>query len=189
LPFGAELVDAPWITEIFDVISGFAYVLDSQARVAHRYRIPANGKAVKVELTQEPAVQTAVAGEKLRADVPASRAVEPVQTPKVATLGPADLPVGEKLGSRSWDGGLRVEGTRYVNGGAGESGTSEVWVSPELQVTVLTKLLDAQNNESVVRLRDLKRGEPDGKMFDVPAGYRVQDENGQFQIISGFEQR
>jgi hypothetical protein len=51
--------------------------------------------------------------------------------------------------------------------------TVETWTSPELQTVVLQKRNDPRFGETVFQLTDIKQGEPDASLFQVPAGYKV----------------
>ena len=53
----------------------------------------------------------------------------------------------------------------------------EVWTSPDLHVTVLTKTSDPRSGESTIRLQNIDRSEPDAAFFRAPADYQVIDEN------------
>ena len=53
--------------------------------------------------------------------------------------------------------------------------TSEVWTSPDLKMVVLSKRNDPRIGETVYRLTDIRRAEPDHSMFEVPAGYTVKE--------------
>lgn len=50
---------------------------------------------------------------------------------------------------------------------------SETWTSPELHVLVMRKRSDPRLGETVYRLTDIKRGEPDASLFQVPSGYKT----------------
>ncbi|MBP6822744.1 MAG: hypothetical protein KA368_14435 [Acidobacteria bacterium] len=52
---------------------------------------------------------------------------------------------------------------------------SEEWYSPELQVLVLTKHSDPRTGETVYRLTNINRSEPDRSMFEVPADYTIKE--------------
>jgi uncharacterized protein YdeI (BOF family) len=99
--------------------------------------------------------------------------------------GPLPLPnngefTRESLGTQSMEG-LVVEGTRLTHTiQAGEIGNdrpinsvTEQWYSPELQLYVLTKTSDPRNGESVTRLTEVNRADPDSSLFQVPANYRL----------------
>ena len=50
---------------------------------------------------------------------------------------------------------------------------SERWFSPQLQTVMMTKQNDPRSGENVFRLSNVKLGEPDASLFQVPAGYQV----------------
>jgi hypothetical protein len=52
---------------------------------------------------------------------------------------------------------------------------SERWFSDELQALVLTRHNDPRSGETVYRLRNILRAEPDPGLFTVPADYTVQE--------------
>lgn len=52
---------------------------------------------------------------------------------------------------------------------------SERWFSDELQALVLTRHNDPRSGETVYRLRNILRAEPDPNLFTVPADYIVQE--------------
>jgi hypothetical protein len=88
----------------------------------------------------------------------------------------------ESLGSDSIDG-LDVVGTREtISINAGVVGNSEplittreFWYSPDLQVNLLVTRKDPREGTQVIRVVDLSRSEPDPAIFQVPAGFVVQD--------------
>jgi hypothetical protein len=47
----------------------------------------------------------------------------------------------------------------------------EVWTSPELLLTVLSRDADPRSGETVYRLANVKRGEPDAALMKVPSDY------------------
>jgi len=49
--------------------------------------------------------------------------------------------------------------------------TREVWTSPELMLTVLSRDVDPRSGEVNYRLQNLRRGEPDAALMKVPADY------------------
>ena len=79
--------------------------------------------------------------------------------------------------------GVHAEGTRTtVTIPAGAIGNelpieivSERWYSPELKVVVLSRRADPRFGETVYRLTNLVRGEPSADLFEIPAGYRVDE--------------
>ena len=53
--------------------------------------------------------------------------------------------------------------------------TSEQWRSPDLNVLVMTRHSDPRSGDSVYRLQNIIRAEPDRSLFMVPADYTVRD--------------
>lgn len=51
--------------------------------------------------------------------------------------------------------------------------TSENWTSPDLHVIVLSKHNDPRSGETTYRLTNLKRGEPDASLFQIPSDYTI----------------
>ena len=52
---------------------------------------------------------------------------------------------------------------------------TEEWRSPELQVLVMTRTSDPRTGESVYRLQNITRAEPNGSWFEVPADYTIRE--------------
>ena len=79
--------------------------------------------------------------------------------------------------------GVMATGTRTTTTiPAGEIGNaqeikvvSEQWFSDELQVLVLTKHSDPRSGETIYRLTNILRAEPDPSLFTVPADYTIQE--------------
>lgn len=81
----------------------------------------------------------------------------------------------ESLGTQVING-INAEGTRDTRtipaGAVGNEKpiviTSEIWTSPELQVVVLSKRNDPRFGETVYKLTDISRSEPDPALFQLP---------------------
>ena len=88
----------------------------------------------------------------------------------------------DSLGTQTFDG-VAAEGTRSVETiPAGQIGNeraidivSEQWYSQELKATVMSRHDDPRSGETVYRLTNLQRNEPDPGLFQVPAGYTVKE--------------
>jgi len=86
----------------------------------------------------------------------------------------------ESLGTQEI-GGVKAQGklvTRTIPAGAiGNEQpiqiTVETWTSPDLQTVVLQKRNDPRFGQTVFQLTDIKQGEPDASLFQVPAGYKT----------------
>ena len=89
----------------------------------------------------------------------------------------------EDLGTQTIEG-VSAEGKREtVTIPAGQIGNdraidivSETWYSPELHTMVLRKHSDPRVGETVFRLTEIKRSEPDASLFQPPAGTRIKAE-------------
>lgn len=53
--------------------------------------------------------------------------------------------------------------------------TSETWASPELHLLMMRKQSDPRFGETVYRLTDIRRGEPDPSLFQVPPNFKLLD--------------
>jgi hypothetical protein len=89
----------------------------------------------------------------------------------------------EDLGTQSIEG-VSAEGKREtVTIPAGQIGNeraieiiSETWYSPELHTMVVRKHSDPRVGETVFRLTEIKRTEPDANLFQAPAGMKMKVE-------------
>lgn len=87
----------------------------------------------------------------------------------------------EDLGQQTVEG-VPATGTRLTDViAAGSIGNElpitivrEEWRSPDLKVLVMTKHSDPRTGETVYRLTNISRSEPDASLFQVPAGYTVK---------------
>jgi hypothetical protein len=190
-PFmGVKAADGPTIVEIVDPVAGFRYTLDETNRVAHRMAIPPPGSRPRANAA------AALSG----VPPPPAMAVEPrgVIAMQGGGIGGPMARAGngmrpevssESLGSQVIDGSL-AEGRRttftYPIGTQGNDrpivSTSEVWTSRELKVILLSKSSDPRFGETVVKLVNLSRAEPDPSLFQAPADYKIVDEEGPFRV-------
>jgi hypothetical protein len=116
--------------------------------------------------------------------------------PPPVGFGPPMLTTNMASATFQWDGnvrtekleakeieGVRAEGTRTVMTiPAGSMGNvqpieivNERWLSPELQVVLLTRRYDPRFGETVYRLTNIVRGEPSADLFKVPADFKTED--------------
>jgi hypothetical protein len=117
------------------------------------------------------------------APLPGSPAVAPLP-PGVAWRAQLGAPrgpgVASPLGSRDIEG-VKAHGERTTwTIEAGKVGnekpimiTRDVWTSPDLMLTVLSRDADPRVGESHYRLVRIKRGEPEAGLMKVPAEYAV----------------
>jgi hypothetical protein len=91
----------------------------------------------------------------------------------------------ESLGQQTIEG-ILATGTRTTRTiAAGAIGneqpievTSETWYSPDLQMVVMSKHNDPQIGETTYKLTNIQRSAPPQSLFEVPANYTIQEEEG-----------
>jgi hypothetical protein len=156
--------DAPRLTVITDPVLRVTWFLDPEAKRARRMAWPPEGGRGQAGGKSMPG-------------------------PVFGGRGPLGLPPEEagaasteSLGSREI-AGVKAEGTRstYVIP-AGQIGNdralsivSERWSCAELDVVLETRHSDPRLGETRFRVTEVERGEPDHALFEVPAGYVVED--------------
>lgn len=95
---------------------------------------------------------------------------------------PKREPKEESLGEQMMEG-VKVEGKRYTTTiPAGEIGNeqpinivTEKWYSQELRQTIYMKTTDPRFGETVYRLTNINRSEPDRSLFEVPLDYTIKE--------------
>jgi hypothetical protein len=88
----------------------------------------------------------------------------------------------EDLGTQIVNG-TTAQGKRITHSiPAGQAGNekaidivTETWFSPELQTVVMSKTTDPRTGESLYKLNNVTRAEPDPALFQVPADYAVTE--------------
>ncbi len=173
--------DAPKTVFINDPVAGVNYVLDANSKTAnvmHNVMRESPGAlAQKIQIMDGagPGIAGAI---RINAGASASAAAVPEMK-------------RESLGSQMIEG-VMADGTRMSRTiPAGQIGNdqpinvvTETWYSQELQTTVMTKTSDPRTGETVYRLTNINRAEPDPALFSVPSGYTV-NEGKQVRIING----
>jgi hypothetical protein len=165
--------DALMVT-ISDPVAHVHYSLDAVRKVAVRSR-PGRTVPAPIEDASRPAASDKL-GPRLTI-----HAREQSEGAGIPGPGPVDVQT-EQLGTKMLDG-IAAEGTRSVTSlPAGAIGNlraietvSERWYSPELKVVVLSRRADPRFGETVYRLRNIVRTEPDAALFQVPSDYKLED--------------
>lgn len=88
----------------------------------------------------------------------------------------------ESLGKQSFEG-VVAEGNRTtITIPAGEIGNEqpivtvfERWYSPELQTVIMTRRTDPRSGETIFKLVNINRSEPDPSHFQVPSDYTINE--------------
>lgn len=160
--------EAPRIIMIGDPVAGEYYNLD-----------PRNRRAMKNTALGKMLAQQKL---KLESTKPEEKSPSTSSAPKINTDGRRRT---ENLGLQRIEG-VQAEGKRTTTTiPAGEIGntlqieiTDESWFSPELQTQVMTKHHDPRSGDTIYRLTNISRREPDRSLFQVPADYTIVDTSG-----------
>jgi len=156
------------VIEIRDPVGGFYYILDQEAKVAHRFVTPQ--RAAQSLETQPPATP-------------------PMPGPSHARKTSEPDTSRQDLGSQLVEGvmanGYRVT-TTWPTGTQGNDRpivtVHESWLSPELKTEVRTLTSDPRTSDTTFKLTNIIRLEPDPALLQPPPDYTVVEENGPFTI-------
>ena len=182
LLFAPDAPETPRIIEIDDEIddhaAGVEYILEPLHKIAHRFTLSLLAAQGAI-IAAPPSISLAV---------PAGGLADPAGSKtEVEDLGAWVIQ------------GLRAEGIRrvtHIPGGSIPADTiaigedddrslvlvEETWTVPDLQIVVRQKLYDPRWGESTTELLKIRLDEPVATLFQVPPGYRIADESGDFAI-------
>jgi hypothetical protein len=163
---------------INDPVTGTSYSLEPNSHAAHVMHYTAFNTTYNVRVNKDGAEK--VAAEKMALD---KAKAEMMVKMKVRSRGLEPNTKSEDLGTQVMEG-VTVEGKRVTRTiPAGEIGNerpleivTESWFSPELQVVVMSRTSDPRSGDSVYKLTNVSRAEPDRSLFEVPADYHVSEE-------------
>jgi hypothetical protein len=154
---------------INDPVAGTTYSLEPNSHSAHvshnmTYNIRVNKDAAESMLKEK-------------------MSAEAMAKVKARVRGPEPNTKSEELGSQVMEG-VSVQGKRVTRTiPAGDIGNdrpleivTETWFSPELQVVVMSRTTDPRSGDSVYKLTNVSRAEPDRSLFEVPADYQIREE-------------
>jgi hypothetical protein len=132
---------------IIDPVAGFRYSLDPSTHLARQWSL------AKSSATTTPAAQTHGEGPQVSRETLGTQTIEAflAQGTRTTTVYP--------VGSFGNDRPVTV--------------IREVWRSPELQIVLLSQVSDPRNGDTVTRLTNISRSQPDPSLFQLPAGYHV----------------
>jgi hypothetical protein len=172
-PPGIAEAEKHTLVTINDPVAGATYSLEPEQHIARKLLrpTPQDDAMFRAKLTAESGMQTGGSG-----DVMFYKKEKQKQS--------TDQAASEDLGTQVIEG-VMAKGTRVTTTiPAGAIGNeqpiqivSERWYSADLQTIVLSKLNDPRIGETIHKLTNINRAEPDASLFQVPAGYSVQDGN------------
>jgi hypothetical protein len=178
---------------ISDPATGSSYFLDTKNQTARKAPF-----AAKIKTGAAGAPVAVKAGGVLspddikRAAIGFNIAVPPPGTGGVLAQGPnvmffskfenaqQNQIANENLGSQVIEG-VAAEGTRMTvtipQGAIGNDRALQIvderWYSSELQIPIMTKHMDPREGETVYRLTNIRRIQPDPSLFQIPPGYQM----------------
>jgi len=172
-PAGINVANLPpqimRLAEIDDPVAGYRYILDQVHQIAHRV-------AVQTRQNQAPFGGPAMAARVMAAQP--SRTMPNGITMKVDDLGTQEM------------SGITVSGRRttntypvgtYQGNDAPVTTVDESWQAVQYGFVMLSKNTGPES-ESTTTMKDFSKEEPDPALFQVPAGYQIVDETGEFTI-------
>ncbi len=182
---GPLATNAPKMAFINDPVGKMSYILDMTDKTAQAVKLPlpgqgphAMGMAIAPDAAQ--AKVTAEAGAIQKRVIVAGGGSGVEQRVWVNNDDPSQVKT-ESLGTQTIEG-VSATGTRTTRTiPAGEIGnerpleiTSEVWTSPDLHMVVMSKRNDPRIGETVYKLTNIQRAEPDPSLFQVPSGFTTR---------------
>jgi hypothetical protein len=169
-----------WIS---DPVANVSYILDTRQQTARKMPLSHSIAFSKLQTTQQVKAGGPPPLRPLSPPSADSNARVFVDTGVMGMWKTDQAEKAESLGKQEMEG-VQVEGTRSTTEiPAGQIGNDrplqivhERWESAELHVTILEKHSDPMIGNRVERLTSVRRVEPDPALFEVPAGYQVENQ-------------
>lgn len=191
-PFQNAGGNAPRMVTITDPVAKEVFILNYNDKTARKMKMgePAWFRSEKMEGNRkeiiEEKIQMSVRHKGESAPSADVMVTAPLAAGTVNSISAMRVPFdsknmkAEKLTPQTMEGVL-VEGTRNTHTiPAGTIGndraiisTNESWYSNDLQMVIFSKNNDPQVGETIYRVSNLRRSEPDASMFKVPADFKL----------------
>ena len=169
---------------INDPVAGVAYVLEPHSHMARKiqgFRVESSGGAAGFRVNSSGGEGGNVMFARTpngEVQVRAATAESKMREEKERTAFRK-----EELGTQTIEGVSAVGTKTIITIPAGQIGNEraieivdERWFSPDLQTMVMTRHTDPRSGESVYRLTNINRAEPDHSLFEVPSDYTLRDD-------------
>ncbi len=186
----------PQVIYINDPVTGISYVLDPSTQNARKAQSPSDKlielDQVKMKMMDMDKMKKEAAIEADKAELKmkdAAKEMKVTAKDKAGQItnevsGPKAEKKAESLGKQMVEG-VEAEGKRVtVTIPSGQIGNTlpleivdEQWYSSELQALVMTKHHDPRSGDTIYRLTNINRSEPDRSLFEVPGGYTLNDDS------------
>jgi hypothetical protein len=144
---------------------------DSNTWVASTHNSAEMEAKLKAELEQQLALQAAQGEPRAAVEKKVIAKANRRANTKTEDIGPQTMEGVVAQGTRT----TRTIETGAIGNDRPITIVSERWFSPQLQTVMMTKQNDPRSGEIVFRLSNVKLGEPDASLFQVPAGYQVTE--------------
>jgi hypothetical protein len=158
----------PELVAIFNVADSCEYILDPEKHVAHRF-------PVKIVVTPKPAATPVNDANRVNSNH-LDNIHETVKTEELGTNVVEGLIAQGRRTTITKDPGIE-------NGNELAEFVVEKWDSVDLQVEVLYKTDAVHSTDSMRKLTNVNRAEPDAALFHLPPGYTIVDETALFHVI------
>ena len=158
-------------TVIMDPVANVSYAIDTEKQTAYQRPLTVSVKAYADKMAAEITSKTL-------ADIKrGTRETIVIQPEK-------QLSHNESLGQMTIEG-IVADGTRStlvipadtVGNERPIETVSERWYSPDLKIDVMTERIDPRTGDVTFRLTNIRRGEPDRSVFEVPPGFTVEPDS------------
>jgi len=169
---------------IHDPIESMRYVLEPEEQVARKMPLHGDGDPMiirrKIEVPPGTKVPAPAPGEDRGLLLPRSPGAHLLHREEIQIAAFEGKAKTETLGKKMIEG-IATEGTRTVSvietGRIGNDRpieiVSEKWYSPQLKLTILSRQSDPRFGETVYRLVNIKRTEPQADLFKIPEGFKI----------------
>jgi hypothetical protein len=159
--------------EIEDPVAGYHYVLDPVNRVAHRVAVQT--RSVRPMNAANAAAMAASPG--MGAALSAPRTMPNGQIMTTEMIGTQTLFGLTAMGTRST---ITYPVGTFQGNDRPLSMVTEMWMAP--QYPVLLSKSTGPNGDNTTTMANFSVTEPDPALFQIPEGYQIVDETGQFSI-------
>lgn len=175
-----ESGDEVWIS---DPVANVSYVINTKQQSARKLALTRTVSFSKMDVKTDSGAHAAKLTAEISADGPIIISDGPIAAGHALAAAEPDGAKREALGKQSMEG-VEVDGTRTTRViPVGQMGNDrpmqyvqERWESSDLHVTVLSRNTDPIVGETVERLTNIQRVEPDPTLFQVPASYTIAAE-------------
>jgi hypothetical protein len=176
--------DDEWIT-IYDPVANVSYRLNKKNHTGFKVEL-LHGQDVKMKLDEIDRKRAAELKQQAEAEMTGNNG-QRGNAITISSQGSDGRAIAftkagaeESLGSQVMNG-VMADGTRVTSTiPAGDFGNdrpittvTESWYSPDLHLTVMYKRSDPREGDVTTQYTGIKRGEPDPSLFQMPAGYTV----------------